>query len=39
MVIGHLGIGFFHYSEFVIDSSFGFRNSSFAVFLIAYCLF
>ena len=37
MVIGHLGLGhFFRHSLFVIDSSFGLRNSSFAVF--SYCL-
>ena len=37
MVIGYLGLGhFFRNSLFDIDSSFGFRNSSFAVFSIAY---
>ncbi len=40
MVIGYLGLGhFFRHSLFVIDSSFGLRNSSFAVFLLPTCLF
>jgi len=38
---GHWVFGpwvFFRHSSFIIDSAFGFRNSSFAV-SIAYCLF
>ena len=41
LVIGHWSFSVIHHSEFVIDSSFGFRNSEFAISpicLFAYCL-